>query len=377
MNKEERRIVLGAISVFLVAVMVVVYIYFKPDKQSDSSVRQTKKVSEMQKSENSLTAGELTTVNSQGGKYERSGQVKQKEFPWAISQGEFVYLIGYEKKKSGNLQIYRENKDGKNREKKLELQDSGDRNIGKMICDGRWLVMSYSTDRGVKKARKISDYRQVDVAMELQKGVYIVNLDNWSVVDHPVGGGQIPKNTKLSTLQDFSIKGDILYYTYEYFDSNLVFDLVLDYKAAKEYGRMEMEERRYHHGGRAEYSMTENKYIVNERNYGVIWSLLYENRMLYRDKSGNLFLATLGDDKGRDTMQMIYKNDDLSVTFFTTISLLGIRDGNAYYSQYNKESHSVDTYCFESEKDKLTVIDSYNYESETAKEHRVSQWKMR
>lgn len=366
MRREERRILLGAVCIAIVAAVAVLVFMKGADLRVSKKRTDPQQTPEAVRSDNPLKEGELTTVNSQGAAYETSGEVKREGFPWAIRQGKSVYLVGTEEG-SGDLQVYQEDLEGKNREKKLRIANSAEWNIGKMVCNGRWLVMSYSTDRGVKNPLLLCDYRDIGVSMELQKGFLIINLSDWSVVNHKAGDGKIHKLAQLLSVQDFSIKGDILYYTYEYFDQNFRLKSVKDYKANKEYGNMEMEERAYHHGGRAEYSMVGNKCLVNEKNYGAVWSMIVGNQMMYRDRAGKLFWVTWCDEKGRDKMQIIYNNEDLGETFFSTVSLLGIRDGKAYYSRFNKETRSIEKYCFDPETGKEKRMEQYRFAYEEAK----------
>ncbi|MBO5484113.1 MAG: extracellular solute-binding protein [Lachnospiraceae bacterium] len=257
-------------------------------------------------------------------------------FSYVIQQGNWIYLVGHESDSSmENLVIYREGIDGTNREKLLVLNDTSLVSvITKLVCNGRWLAMSYTEEYEYDKNGRLVDRENRDA------GVILVDLNNKTVQKLQAGNNDLSSDVQSLMVTDISLTEEALYYTYFYLDEEYE-----DHKLAKlPAGKQEAYQQEHSHGGDCCYLLKDGE-VENSIDEGVMSCILKGQYILASDVYGNFYFCDRLDESEQGK-QVIY-HAGYQEYAECPYRPWGIMGDKAYYSKYLEEQDTSEWYVFD------------------------------
>lgn len=130
-----------------------------------------------------------------------------------IQQGQYVYLLYNNKDEISDYVLYRQNLDGSERKKIMVLKETETLLPYHMVCDGKWLVISYQqTYQKDEKTGEMVDLKERDM------GLLVVNLEEKMCASYSMGK-QCPAGSTECYVGAMSIDGDDLYFLCSYTDA--------------------------------------------------------------------------------------------------------------------------------------------------------------
>lgn len=254
---------------------------------------------------------EMVICNKAGCSHDPAGADEAKDcaayipdYQYAIGQGEYIYLLSNgqtdeentdaEETDAQNIVIYRENADSSHRKQMLEIQDTANYVIEKIVCNENWMVVSYSV------------YQEEKELLYEYEGLLIVDIKNWTVRDLKedynmvaADGTSAKEDAKRTSMMprvdiiDFTLDDNMLNFMYSYYDESY---------QEEEYAELSKKEqmayqKKHLHGVSVMYSITEKRSLSQNSHEGIVTGIVAGSKIFYQNSRGDLYIEEAFSDE--------------------------------------------------------------------------------